>query len=77
MSGHNDSYVTCTSTCHVCKQVFCFNPVKVPSFRDDSGNRQPICRLCIEVVNAKRQKIFLEPFEIHPDAYEPCMESDL
>ena len=40
-----------TGNCWVCRKLFSFNPVRVPSIRDGSGVRQPICRECIEMAN--------------------------
>ena len=69
-------YAFCTGRCYCCKRVFSFNPVKVPSVRIN-GVKEPVCRSCIEAANPERVKNGLEPFVPHPDAYEPCDESEL
>lgn len=56
--------------CYCCKRPFHFNANLVPSYRVD-GERQPICRDCIERANAKRKETGLAPLEILPGAYDP------
>ena len=46
-------YVTATSPCAGCGQLFTYNPVRVPSIRI-GGERQPICRACIDRANPIR-----------------------
>jgi len=53
-----------------------FNPHRVPSIRVE-GERQPVCRECIEMANPIREKNGLPPIAIHPDAYEPLNEEEL
>lgn len=64
-------YAIAISPCFACKRIFGYNPLSVPSVRDQSNTKQPVCRDCMAVVNAKRRQAGLEPFEIRPDAYEP------
>lgn len=73
MSG----YAFAQSPCLVCHQVFSYHPHKVPSHRDASGVKQPICQNCMNLVNTKRKEKGLEPFPILPGAYEPCPEEEL
>ncbi len=70
-------YALCLGSCYSCGKTFSFNPVIVPSFRDKNGVRQPLCRECMTAINEKRKTINLEPFEIHPAAYEFCDEEEL
>lgn len=70
-------YAYMMGPCFACGKVFSFNPVKVPSLRDDSGNRQPICANCISRANARRKNLGMAPFPIHLEAYEPCQEEEL
>jgi hypothetical protein len=56
--------------------MFTFNPVKVPSFRVN-GSKEPICGLCIELINKKRVAAGVHPFTIAPDAYDVCDEGEL
>ena len=69
-------YILCTATCFGCKQVFSFNPAKVPSIRID-GNREPICLDCVGRVNPKRIANGLEPIVPAPDAYSAADENEV
>ena len=70
-------YAFMLGKCMVCERSFYFNPVRVPSFRDSEGVRQPVCHTCILQVNDKRVELGLDAFVIPVDAYEPCDESEL
>lgn len=72
-----DGYVFVLGTCYGCGKTFTFNPNRVPSTRDEKGERQPLCRTCVEYVNRERVKAGMEPFTIPPDAYEPMREEEL
>lgn len=69
-------YAICTGQCAGCRRIFSFNPVRVPSIRVN-GVREPLCRTCVDTVNAHRLKSGLEVFPIPEDAYEPVDESEL
>lgn len=69
-------YAFAMGTCLACKRVFTFNPLRVPSITV-AGSREPVCLSCMTLANAKRKEMGLEPHAIHPDAYEPCEESEL
>jgi hypothetical protein len=62
--------------CVGCGRVFGYNPIHVPSIRIN-GEREPICRECIEAANPVRIANGLEPCVIHPEAYSPCEASEL
>jgi len=62
--------------CFGCRQPFHFNPVKVPSITFE-GERQPICRACVERANRTRAEKGIPPFDIAPDAYDECDEAEL
>ena len=62
--------------CVACRQVFEFNPVKVPSIVVD-GRREPICQACVDEANPTRIQNGLEPIVPLPGAYEPCDEGEL
>jgi hypothetical protein len=64
------------SECFGCQKLFAYNPRHVPSIRIN-GERQPVCRDCVEQCNPARIKNGLPPIVLHPDAYEPCSEEDL
>ena len=69
-------YALMYSPCFGCGAIFGFNPHKVPSIRHE-GERRPICRRCVELVNPARVKNGLEPIVVHPDAYQPINENEL
>lgn len=75
-------YAMVMGRCLVCGQTFTFHPHKAPSVRvkkiDGTNPREPICRECHAMVNAKRVEKGLDPFpDPLPGAYEPCEESEL
>jgi hypothetical protein len=70
-------YVLATSPCFGCGRIFSFNPMRVPSYRADGGDRKPICIACVARVNPMRIKNGLAAIEILPGAYEPCDENEL
>lgn len=63
-------FMLVTSHCYGCKQLFSYNPNKVPSIRIN-GEREPVCRSCIERANPERIKNGLDPISIKADAYQP------
>ncbi len=66
-------YILVHGFCAQCHSPVAVNPNHCPSVMID-GKREPVCRPCIEVVNPQRIANGLEPFVIHPDAYEPLNE---
>jgi len=64
------AYMVATAPCWNCGRVFSFNPSLVPSLRVN-GQREAICRPCIERANPIRIERGLEPIPILPGAYEP------
>jgi hypothetical protein len=69
------AFLTCTSPCYSCKQLFTYNPYRVPSLTVE-GTRQPFCQSCIDRANPKRIANGLEPIVPMPGAYEPYDESE-
>jgi hypothetical protein len=69
-------YAIASGYCLLCRRVFSFNPVKVPSFRVN-GTKEPVCAGCMDQVNVKRVELGVPAFEIPADAYEPCDEGEL
>ena len=65
-------YAMAMGPCFGCKQIFSFNPVKVPSYQGE-----PICESCIKRVNEKRKATGLPLWPVPSDAYEPCEEGAL
>ena len=59
-----------------CGKIFAYNPHKVPSVII-KGEREPICRDCVNDANPLRIQNGLEPIQISPEAYEPIHESEL
>ena len=70
-------YVQAFGRCITCGQPFAFNPHRVPSTSAITGSREPVCRYCMDRINAKRTADGLEPFAILPDAYEALPEEEL
>jgi hypothetical protein len=64
------------SACIGCRQVFAYNPLRVPSVRIN-GQLEPICPSCVARTNPRRVANGLPPIEPLPDAYEPLDESEL
>ena len=60
----------CTGFCIACKQLFAFNPERVPSVLID-GEREPLCAACMEKINSRRAGLGLPPFLTVPGAYDP------
>ena len=72
-------YALVYSPCIGCGKVFGYNPHRVPSVRID-GERQPVCKECIEAENVKRKRLNDPELPIliyHPDAYEPIPEEEM
>lgn len=63
------AFMSCMGPCVGCRQVFSFNPDRVPSIRVD-GVRQPVCADCMVRVNIERKAAGLEPFSIPAGAYD-------
>jgi hypothetical protein len=63
-------YMIAIGNCVVCGNLFSFNPEKVPSIRIN-GEKEPICRSCMERVNALKREKGIPEFEIPKDAYAP------
>ena len=72
-----NGYAFCLGECLICKETFYFNPMKVPSSSAVTGKREPICRICMDHLNTIRREKGLEPFTIHPEAYDACPEEEL
>jgi hypothetical protein len=71
-------YCFVTSACINCGRLFCYNPLRVPSVRDPrTGQREPLCRACVEWANPQRIANGLEPIVPHPDAYDPVDENEV
>lgn len=59
--------------CYTCRALITFSPTLVPSVPahlTTTGEREPVCRTCIERANPERVKNGLAPIVIHPHAYE-------
>lgn len=74
MSG----YAVILSPCFRCGGIFTYNPNKVPSVRDQLGVKQPLCRSCVEIIQALQKEMGLPAWpDPLPGAYEPCPEEEL
>lgn len=62
-------------TCFGCKQLFSFNPYRVPSI-PVNGVREPICLACVDRVNPTRRRLGLAEIVPLPGAYEPVSEGE-
>jgi hypothetical protein len=69
-------YAMAIGPCIGCGQIFPFNPMRVPSVRVN-GEREPVCRACVERANPERIKRGLAPITVLPGAYEPADEGYL
>ena len=63
-------YMMGLAPCIRCRQTFSFNVDLVPSIRVH-GEREPLCRGCVDALNALRVQRGLLPIEPLPGAYEP------
>lgn len=63
-------YLMAYGPCFACGALFGFNPERVPSIIVD-GEREPICRSCIELANPMRRERGLPEWVIHADSYAP------
>jgi hypothetical protein len=70
-------YVFAMGYCICCSQRFAFNPIHVPSTRAITGEKEPVCQNCINLINMRREAQGIEPFDIHPDAYAIADENEL
>jgi len=66
-----------TGSCIGCGRTFSFNPDRVPSSSAITGQREPICQVCVERINPVRIKNGLAPIVPLPGAYEPAVEGGL
>jgi hypothetical protein len=70
-------YVLAWGPCLCCRAVFAFNPHRVPSSSAVTGEREPVCRPCMEMGNRMRVERGMAPHPIHPEAYEALPEEEL
>jgi hypothetical protein len=70
-------YALVIGLCYICGQKLSFNPLKVPSMRDEQNERQPICQSCVEQANITRKEKGLPLLTYAPDAYTFCDENEL
>jgi hypothetical protein len=70
-------YAFITGPCGCCHKIIVYNPIRVPSFRFNGVDKEPICEPCIIVINKERKKKGLELWPIYDDAYSSCREEEL
>jgi hypothetical protein len=68
-------YLFVLGQCAACKQSFTFHPHRVPSIRVN-GEREPVCRACVEMANQRRQVSGLPLITVLPGAYEVMDEAE-
>lgn len=67
------AFMTCIGTCYTCGVTFTFNPNLVPSLpanQTRTGQKEPVCKTCIDRANPKRIENGLPPIVPVPGAYE-------
>lgn len=62
-------WLQCIGPCIKCRAVFAFNPMRVPSVIIN-GEREPVCRTCIDWANIERANNGMPEIVILPGAYE-------
>jgi hypothetical protein len=70
------AFVSMTSACVRCGRLFFYNPLRVPSVVVN-GQREPLCRPCVEWANRERAAKGLATWPIHHDAYEAVDEQEI
>jgi len=70
-------YVFMIAPCGSCGKRFTFNPMKVPSFKDAKGVKQPVCKPCLTAINKIRKERGLSHAPALSGAYEPCNENEM
>ena len=64
------AYLRGTGSCFVCHKIFSFDAYKVPTITM-RGVKKPVCRGCVDELNAKRARQGKKPVEYLPGAYGP------
>ena len=73
----NEGYVMVIGECVACQNRISFNPVYVPSLRVN-GVKRELCKSCFDKWNQiHRTSQGLPLIPLHPEAYEPCPESEI
>jgi len=70
------AYMSLLSACYLCRRLFFYNPVRVPSVVVD-GRREPLCEPCVTSVNAERARRGLAEWTIYPDSYDAVDEQEV
>lgn len=69
------AYMTLIACCFSCKRTFTCNPHLVPSLPASvtgTGEKEPVCKACVEAANPTRIAKGLDPITILPGAYDPA-----
>ena len=64
------AFMHAIAPCICCKTIFSFNPDRVPSTQEITGEREPVCESCMLKINARRKAKGLPQFAIPAGAYE-------
>lgn len=70
-------YALAHGYCIGCGKLFSFNPLRVPSSSAITGEREPICKVCVERINPLRKKNGLPEIVPAKDAYDAVDEGEL
>ena len=70
-------YMFVSGPCGGCKRIISYNPIRVPSFRFNGKDKEPICESCIKIINTEKKKSGLKLWPVASDAYEACREEEL
>ncbi len=71
------SYVTVIMPCAACNITITCNPVRVPSIKNDAGNKVPLCFDCATYLNKLYAEAGKDTIPIHPDAYSAADENEV
>jgi hypothetical protein len=74
--GDDESVCFAAGACICCGKTFTFNPLKVPSI-PIHGEREPVCKECIDIANERRVAMGLPKHPYAEDAYTFCTEEEL
>lgn len=68
------AYMTLMCRCYTCGAPLLCNPLRVPSVPahlTTTGEKEPVCKACVDRANPQRAKRGLPPIVILPGAYDP------
>lgn len=59
--------------CVLCREMFGFNPDRVPSIitAESNGQREPVCKTCLPFFNEERERLGLPVLVVLEGSYSP------